>query len=445
MYWLESDRRSALLLERATPLIFFAIFSSTACRNDGRDGRAPLAGAASPATVHTTAPSPARPAAFYDDRFSKKPSVAAMTDLGRRLFFDTELSASRKMACSSCHDPRFAYGPPNNRSVQLGGPELKSAGIRAVPSLRYLQTVPPFSEHHFDEAIEDSTDQGPTGGHLWDGRADTVHDQARLPLVSPFEMANTNLEQVVAKVEHAAYADRFRDTFGDDVFAERERASAAVLLALEVFQQSPKNFYPYSSRYDAWLRGQSDLTAREKRGLELFNDPKKGNCASCHPSQIRQGAFPQFTDFGFVALGVPRNHHIDANDDPKFYDLGLCGPQRTDLSSRKQYCGAFRAPTLRNVAVRRVFFHNGVFQRLEDVLDFYSRRDTNPKRWYRSSSGTPASPFNDLPPEYRNNINREPPFGRDAGAPPALTTGETRDLIAFLKTLTDEDLLQALH
>src|SRR5262249_44391763 len=197
---------------------------------------------------------------------------------------------SHKMSCATCHDPRHAYGPPDARSTQPGGPDMRRPGVRAVPSLRYLENVPPFSEHHFDEAVDESIDQGPTGGHTWDGRADTTHDQARLPLTSPFEMANESVDAVAKKVAERPYAGEFREAFGDDVFTEPSRASAAVLLSLEVFQQSPKDFYPFSSRYDAWLRHEVELSAAEERGLALFGDPKKGNCASCHPHQIRQGA-----------------------------------------------------------------------------------------------------------------------------------------------------------
>jgi cytochrome c peroxidase len=234
---------------------------------------------------------------FNADRYSRRPSVADMTELGRRLFFDPQLSASGQMSCATCHDPHFAYGPPNGRATQLGGPDRKSVGLRAVPSLRYLQTVPRFTEHFFDEAQDGSNDVGPTGGHRWDGRADTTHDQARLPLMSKVEMANASLDDVVAKVAHGALAGRFRATFGDDVFSDGARASTAVLMCLEVFQQSPKDFYPYSSRYDAYLRRQLDLSPSEKRGLALFEDPKKGNCASCHADRAYHGAFPHFTDF----------------------------------------------------------------------------------------------------------------------------------------------------
>jgi len=360
-----------------------------------------------------------------------------MTELGRRLFFDRELSASRKMSCATCHDPRHAYGPPNARSTQPGGADMRSSGIRAVPSLRYLANVPPFAEHHFDEAVDESVDQGPTGGHTWDGRADTTHDQARAPLTSPFEMANDSVEAVASKVAERPYAGEFREAFGDDVFADPSRASVAVLLSLEVFQQSPKDFSPFSSRYDAWLRHKADLTAAEQRGLALFGDPKKGNCASCHPHQIRQGAFPIFTDFGFNALGVPRNLAIPANRDVRFHDLGLCGPMRTDLATHKDYCGLFRVPPLRNVATRRVFFHNGVFHDLRQVVEFYAQRDTRPARWY--TSGGHVVPFDDLPLDDRDNVNREPPFGGKRGGAAALTSAEIDDLVAFLKTLTDAD------
>jgi len=393
----------------------------------------------SSAAAPAPSPSSATAQAFYADRYSKKPYMPDVMKLGRALFFDQALSASGKMSCATCHDPRFAYGPANDRSTQLGGPELKDVGLRAAPSLRYLQTLPRFSEHYFEEAADESVDQGPTGGHTWDGRADTLHDQARLPLTSPLEMANESLDSVVAKVEKAEYAPRLRQIFGDDVFAEPVRAASAVLLTLEVFQQTPQDFYPYTSRYDEYLRGKAKLSAREQRGLSLFNDPRKGNCAHCHPSQVRSNGFPQFSDFGFVALGVPRNPSIPNNRVAGFFDLGLCGPLRTDLTSHREYCGAFRAPTLRNVALRRAFFHNGVFHTLEQTLQFYAQRDINPGKWFRHADGK-VEAFDDLPPDLRKNVDREPPLDRKLGQAPALNNAEIGDMIAFLNTLTDADL-----
>jgi cytochrome c peroxidase len=414
-------------------VVIAGVAASPACRDQDPPQAKP------PVAVTASADASAAAQSFYADRFSRRPSVVAMTELGRRLFFDPELSAAGNMSCATCHDPRLAYTPPNDLSTQRGGPDLKSRGMRAVPSLRYLQTLPPFAEHHFDEAVDESADQGPTGGHGWDGRADTTHDQARLPLTSNVEMANTDVNAVATKVAHGALAGEFRAVFGDDVFADPRRASTALLLCLEVFQQSPKDFYPYSSRYDAYLRRKLALSPGEERGRALFDDPKKGNCASCHPSQIRHGAFPQFTDFGFIALGAPRNHDIPANADAAFYDLGLCGPVRTDLASHKEYCGLFRVPSLRNVAVRRTFFHNGVFHRLNQVMEFYAQRDTNPGRWYPKVGGQIDS-FDDMPAAYRKNVNRDPPFGGKVGAAPPLTKSEIRDIVAFLNTLTDADL-----
>jgi len=372
---------------------------------------------------------------FYGTAFERVPSPAALTAIGRAMFFDPSLSASGKMACASCHDPRFAYGPPNAKPVQRGGPSMNLPGIRAVPSLRYLQTVPPFTEHYMETDGNDSEDQGPAGGNDWDGRAPTKHDQARVPLLSPFEMANSDEASVVARLARAPYADRIRDAFGPHVFDVDARAFKAALLALEVFQQSPEDFYPYTSKYDAVLRRRATLDAAEARGLALFEDANKGNCASCHVSRIREGAFPAFSDFGFAALGVPRNPRIPANRDPRYRDLGLCGPLRTDLANRPEYCGLFRAPTLRNVALRRVFFHNGAITSLESAVRFYVERDTRPSRWYPTRDGKVVRD-DDLPRRYRHNLEVEAPFAPVNGRP-ALDDREIADLVAFLKTLTD--------
>jgi cytochrome c peroxidase len=420
-------------------LLAVGLAGISACR--GRPAGPPLAASGpAPAAPTTASDGGAAARSFYADHFSRRPSVAAMTELGRRLFFDQQLSASGRMSCASCHDPAFAYAPANDRPTQLGGSDLESPGLRAAPALRYLQTLPPFSEHHFDEAVDESVDQGPTGGHGWDGRADTTHDQARLPLTSRFEMANPDVDSVVARLARGPLAGQFREVFGDDVFADPVRGSTALLLCLEVFQQSPQDFYPYSSRYDAYLRRKIELRPAEQRGLALFDDPKKGNCASCHPSQIRRDGFPGFTDFGYNAIGVPRNRAIAANAEAAFHDLGLCGPVRTDLARHPEYCGEFRVPSLRNVALKRSFFHNGVFHRLEQVLEFYVERDTNPGKWYPKVVGGQVDSFDDLPPVYRKNVDRQPPFGGQPGTSPALGKAEIRDLIAFLETLTDADL-----
>ncbi|KAI1696759.1 bacterial extracellular solute-binding protein, family 7 domain-containing protein [Ditylenchus destructor] len=188
----------------------------------------------------------------------------------------------------------------------------------------YRQTTPQFSEHFFDNDGDDSLDQGPTGGFAWDGRAASAHEQAEAPLLSPFEMANADRGAVVARMKGSANAALLRQSFGPHVFDDAGLAWNAMVLALEVFQQSPKDFAPFSSRYDAYLRGKGVLTPAEARGLALFEGKDKGNCASCHPSAIKRGAMPVFTDMGHIAIGVPRNGAIPANRDASFHDLGTC-------------------------------------------------------------------------------------------------------------------------
>jgi cytochrome c peroxidase len=251
----------------------------------------------------------------------------------------------------------------------------------AVPSLRYLQAVPAFTEHFYDSEDEgdESVDNGPTGGLTWDGRADRGSDQAKIPLLSPFEMANKDAAAVTSALRKATYADGFKAAFGDAVFDRQDDAFDAAAEALGTFEQSAADFYPYSSRYDAFLAGKAQLTAQELRGRALFEDEAKGNCASCHLSEpANDGKPPQFTDFGLIAIAVPRNRAIPANADPAYVDLGLCGPLRTDFHGRAEYCGLFRTPTLRNVALRKSFFHNGAFHTLRDAVAFYATRDTDP-------------------------------------------------------------------
>src|SRR3984957_11601878 len=105
--------------------------------------------------------------------------AAQLEVLGRRLFADPSLSASGRMACATCHDPAHAFGSPNALAVQFGGADMKQPGLRAVPSLKYLQVVPQFTEHYFESEDEgdDSIDNGPTGGLTWDGRVDRDRDQ----------------------------------------------------------------------------------------------------------------------------------------------------------------------------------------------------------------------------------------------------------------------------
>lgn len=427
---------------RVAGSLLIALLASlmTAC---GRQEPAPAAASPAPQAVVASAPRtvspkpPKPPKPFYAMMAERHPNIAQLNALGKALFFDPALSASGKQSCATCHSPEHAYGPSNNLSVQLGGTDMTRTGVRAAPSLRYVQNVPAYTDHYRENDGNDAEDQGPTGGHNWDGRAGSAHDQARIPLLSAHEMANGEPRVVVEKIRKGPHAEAFRQVLGPDVLDDEETAFNAVLMALEVFQQTPAEFYPYTSKYDAVLRGQATLSPQESRGLRVFNDPNKGNCAACHPGDIREGAFPAFSDFGFIAVGVPRNRKLAGNADPAFFDMGLCGPDRTDLKDRADYCGLFRTPSLRNVALRHAFFHNGIFHSLEEVLHFYAERDVKPQKWYPRGRDGKVEKYDDLPAQYHANINVEAPFGGQPGDKPLMTEGEMRDVIAFLKTLTD--------
>jgi cytochrome c peroxidase len=365
--------------------------------------------------------------------------VRALAAIGRQMFSDPALSASGKQSCASCHSPAHAYGPPNALAVQPGGPGLSAPGARAVPSLTYIQITPQFTEHFHDSDRDgdESVDGGPTGGLTWDGRVDRGRDQALLPLLSPNEMANSNRAALAALIE-TNYGAALREALGPSMPDGPEAALKAGLRAIETFEQDDTEFYPYSSKYDAYLAGKAKLTEREARGLKLFNDESKGNCAECHRSSVNgDGTPPQFTDYGMIAIGVPRNPDIPANRNPNFYDLGLCGPERTDFKDREEYCGLFKTPSLRNVALRNSFFHNGVFHSLREAVAFYATRDTNPEQWYPRNPDGSILKYDDLPARYQENINTDPPFDRQPGDLPALSDSEIDDIVAFLQTLTD--------
>lgn len=388
--------------------------------------------------------------------------LSEMALIGRALFFDPRLSRSGRQSCASCHDPARAYGPPDGRSVQPGGPALRDAGLRAVPSLRYVDRIPPFTIGP-DKGTADlpvsaaaSAPAGappprklagsaagaaamvPRGGLFWDGRAATLEAQAMGPLFNPVEMANRDTAAVAGRLRRG-YGARLARLVGPQAVANLRQLVYEAMYAVVRFEVEDPSFHPYSSKYDAYLEGRARLTAQEARGLRLFDDPTRGNCAGCHSDRPGpDGQPPMFTDFQYEALGVPRDSSPHGTPGPAAHDLGLCGPARTDLRADARWCGMFRTPSLRNVATRRVFFHNGRYHRLEQVLAFYAFRDTRPQDVYpRGRDGT-VERFDDLPAPYRGNVDRtDPPFGRRAGAPSPLDARDRADIIAFLRTLTD--------
>jgi cytochrome c peroxidase len=384
---------------------------------------------------------------LYGDR----PSVTQLTALGRAMFSDPGLSASGRLSCASCHDPASAFGPGARTPSPFADGDPAHAGTRAIPSLRYAQFASPFTEHATDDEETHGADGGPTGGLMWDGRADRAREQALLPLFDTREMANVDAASLARRVAAAPYAAPFRAAFsapGRDVLADPARVVAWMALAFEVFEQAPE-FAPFDSRFDRSLAGRATLTPAESRGLALFRDPAKGNCETCHPSRrSASGRAPLFTDAGFIAVAAPRRADLPPLETVATMasrargaeaDLGLCRSGRAGLSADPSFCGRFRTPTLRNVALRRSFFHNGSVRTLRDAVAFYATRDTDPARWYSRNPDGSVRLYDDLPAEFMASVNREVPFRPLPDGRARLDERDIDDLVAFLRTLTDAD------
>jgi len=366
------------------------------------------------------------------------PVRTALQDLGEKIFNDTNLSEPRGTACVSCHTPSTGFANLNGSRIGVPlGSLPTSFGSRSVMQNSYSSFTPPFGFRVLNGDVD------PIGGLFWDGRADTLAQQAQKPFLATNEMNNKDGASVVAKIAAGPYAKIMTDLYGKDIFKNPTLAFTRVGEALAAFESTTR-FQSFSSRYDDYIAGRVKLTPAEDNGLKVFMDPVKGNCASCHsmnPKSVKP-ADNLFTDFAHYATGIPRNKAIPANANPSYFDLGLCGPNRTRPAlsanvpasvSIEKFCGTFKMPSLRNVGERQVFMHNGVFSSLRDVVSFYATRDSNPQRWY-GPSGVP----NDLPLAYQPNIVRDRvPFNRAANAGPALTDKEIDDVVAFLKTLSD--------
>jgi cytochrome c peroxidase len=338
-------------------------------------------------------------------------ALTAKESLGKRLFFEKSLSTPPGQACAACHDPGLAFANPDSSLPVSRGARPGVYGNRNDQPAAYAAFVPP---RHRDP------EEGVwVGGLFWDGRANTLAEQAQGPPLNPLEMANPDVEAIAAKLRNLDYAALFGEVYGGDALADPHEAFGHMADAIAAYERTAE-LSPFDSKYDRWLRGEADLSAQEQRGLRLFEAEDKGNCAACHPSRPgKEGSPPLFTDFTYDNLGVPPNPEspfflLDRRLNPDgfgFVDLGL-GPVVGNPAEN----GKFRVPTLRNVAVTGPYMHNGVFKTLFQVLAFYNTRDV--ARW-------PA-------PEVAQNVNKEE-LGNLR-----LTSQELEDIVAFLQTLTDE-------
>jgi cytochrome c peroxidase len=319
--------------------------------------------------------------------------------LGRLAFFDESLSEPAGESCATCHDPAAAFTDPRGGLPTSKGARAGDAGSRNTPTAMYASLVPALFYRNPDDGF--------AGGLFLDGRVNSLEEQAQKPFLNPIEMGNSNAAAVVAKLRGAPYADLFRRTFGDAALADDATAFASLAQAIAAFERRPE-FAPFSSKYDAFLAGKTELSPAEARGLALFNDEKKGNCFACHPSQPGDdGAPPLFTDFTYDNLGIPLN---PTNPSYPTVDHGLM----VTLSDAAED-GKFRVPTLRNIARTAPYGHNGYFADLHAVVDFYNTRDTRP--W-------PA-------PEVAATMNK------DELGHLGLSDADVDDLVAFMYTLSD--------
>jgi cytochrome c peroxidase len=365
---------------------------------------------------------------------AQQSGLAARIELGRRLFFDAALSEPAGTSCASCHEPALGYAGVNGSVTGVArGSRAGHFAARSTPSVMYLKFVRRFHVHWEEDApLPDAV-----GGFFWDGRADSIAQLVRQPLLNPDEMGNDSARQIANKLAARPYAEQFTRAFGT-VLDDPEATLLGMGSAIEAFLLSDE-MAPFSSRYDDYVQGHGALTSFEQRGLELFKDRAKGSCATCHRlnDKLPDPARSVFSDFGYETLAVPRNPAIMRSLAPEHYDLGLCrGEHARTLNREERWCGAFRTPSLRNVALRPSFMHNGTFKKLRDVVAFYATRGTDPGRWYTSGVS-----FDDLPPRYREYVNVEiPPYDRSRGKPPRLDEAEIDAIVAFLETLTDQRL-----
>ena len=336
--------------------------------------------------------------------------LSSKEQLGKLLFFEKSLSNPVGQDCSDCHKPEFAFADPDTGlPVSKGAVEGRYGNRNDMPAA-YSAYVPPLHK----DTVEDIW----VGGLFWDGRANSLEEQAMGPPLNPLEMANLDTVSIRDKLSELEYAGMFKEIYGPDALDDPLKAFSNMADAIAAYERSAE-LNRFDSKYDLFLGGEAELSAQEIRGMGLFVAETKGNCVACHPSTPSEdGTPPLFTDYTYDNLGAPRNPENpfytltpDLNPDGFDYtDFGLAITVNDPAEN-----GKFRVPTLRNVALTPPYLHNGVFKTLYQVVAFYNTRDVGP--W--------------PPPEVAENVNDEE-LG-DLG----LTNQEIEDIVAFLLTLND--------
>lgn len=322
--------------------------------------------------------------------------------VGKLIFFDKNLSEPKGISCATCHSPMAAFSDPRHTALSLG--TAHQTGSRNANAISYMT----FAPNRRTELVRGVWDA--VGGFFWDGKAEFLNQQALFPLMNAHEMNNPNFGLVSTKIKHASYYPKLEKIFGKSALADSQTIVFYAVTCLQAFEQSYQ-VNPFTSKFDFYLKGKATLSEQEMRGMKLFNDTLKSKCSFCHLSTPTVYATTDkivFTDYSYDNIGLPVNSNL-----PKApIDSGLA---KFEMNNPLEV-GRFKAPTLRNVEKTAPYMHSGIFNTLEEVMEFYNERDINPKFAH---------------PEVLSNINKE-----DLGNL-KLTKQEINDIIAFLKTLTD--------
>lgn len=388
--------------------------------------------------------------------------------LGQLLFFDEHISTPKGQSCAECHLFESGWTGPDERINATGsvyeGAVAGRHGNRKPPSSAYATPAPLFDLYLMDGEMLFA------GGNFWDGRAtghrlgNAAADQAQGPPLNPVEQNNPDIQTVCVRIRNSDYAYRRTGSTYEELFAEVygpgaldcevnvQRTYDLFAIAIATWEASCQ-VNAYSSKYDAYVRGEAELTSQEQLGLRLFQG--KAMCANCHVIEPGpDGEPPLFTDFTYDNLGVPPNpcnpwYWMPAQFNPlgpQWLDMGL-GLSPPLLDGFPDYAsaqmGKMKVPTLRNVNKRpregfvKAYMHNGFFKTLKGVVHFYNTRDVLP-----ACEDIPDIPYPITEEvalgygcwptaEVPINVNTEE-MG-DLG----LSAEEEAALVAFMKTLSD--------
>lgn len=314
------------------------------------------------------------------------PTTPEKVILGEHLFFDRNLSLDRSISCGSCHEP-FARAGTDGRALALGvGGQI---GVRNAPTV-------------WNSAFQSRL--------FWDGRTESLEEQAKGPLVNPREMAMPSLESVVERVrQQPAYLQEFRLAFGSERFGIDEVAAA--IAAYERTLITP------DTPYDRFVRGDSSaLSTRQLRGMALFETV---GCVQCHYG-------PNFSGAGLSAPESPlRMFPVFDQDDVERFGLREDRGAAGATGDR----GVWRIPTLRNVALTAPYFHNGSVATLDEAVRVMARVQL-------------GIAVEDAEPPPAPRIARGLNGSVRLGSARALSERDIGDLVAFLAALSDQELVK---